>query len=121
MIRVYRGICAANKCIHARGHDAARIAANHMKSNLTARTDIDMIAENDVKFNIYKKSPRYGAYPYLGAQFLPLEGAAQFLLRFSYCDAPALKGWFLLYFQFKPEIGTFVFGIFYTELCLMQN
>ena len=35
-------------------HDAARVSANHAKSDLTARTDINSIAQNYKFFNIYK-------------------------------------------------------------------
>ena len=59
---VYWGVCAVNKCIHAQEHDAARVTANHTKSDLTARTDSDIIRQNEIKFNIYieyvEKTPK---------------------------------------------------------------
>ena len=43
--RVTRGeACAANKIIHIRRYDAAHISVNHLKSDLTARTDLYIIS-----------------------------------------------------------------------------
>lgn len=45
--------CVAKECIHVNRHDAARISANHTKSNLTARTDIKIITWNNGDFNLF--------------------------------------------------------------------